>query len=79
MPKNTFSKYNIMRLLFSPDSTYLFYSVCYSLQLLRKLVTALCSCIVFISASSVPWPTQCCLAAAQDSALQQGTIIIISL
>ena len=57
----------------------LYYSVCYSLQLLRKLVTALCSCKLFISASSVPWPTQCCLAAAQDSALQQGTIIIISL
>ena len=47
-------------------------SVCYSLQLLRKLVTALCSCKLFISASSVPWPTQCCLAWAQDSALQQG-------
>ena len=44
----------------------------YSLQLLRKLVTALCSCKLFISASSVPWPTQCCLAWAQDSALQQG-------
>ena len=52
---------------------------CYSLQLLRKLVTALCSCIVFISASSVPWPTQCCLAAAQDSALQQGSIVIMNL
>ena len=52
---------------------------CNSLQLLRKLVTALCSCKLFISASSVPWPTQCCLAAAQDSALQQGSIVIMTL